>query len=132
MPRKDDRAAASASHPFEDVLEKERRALGISESDETLGIALSGGGIRSASFGLGVLQALMHHHILHRADYLSTVSGGGYIGAALTWFRKHHPGEDGRFFDHNDPFGKKDSDPSGEPNFIDYLRQHGNYLFPGN
>jgi hypothetical protein len=49
------------------------------------GIALSGGGIRSATFALGVLQALAHHDLLRRFDYLSTVSGGGYIGTSLTW-----------------------------------------------
>ncbi|MHC4394303.1 MAG: patatin-like phospholipase family protein [Planctomycetota bacterium] len=50
------------------------------------GLALSGGGIRSASFGLGVLQALFASDKLKKIDYLSTVSGGGYIGSSLTWF----------------------------------------------
>jgi Patatin-like phospholipase len=50
------------------------------------GIALSGGGIRSATFCLGVLQALAKADLLKRFDYLSTVSGGGYIGASLTWW----------------------------------------------
>jgi len=68
-----------ASVPFANVLQKEKAALGIADGDQTLGIAISGGGIRSASFGLGVLQAPMAHHILHRTDYLSTISGGGYI-----------------------------------------------------
>ncbi|HTZ00139.1 MAG TPA: patatin-like phospholipase family protein, partial [Rhodocyclaceae bacterium] len=45
------------------------------------GVALSGGGIRSASFGLGVLQALAKGEWLQEFDYLSTVSGGGYTGA---------------------------------------------------
>ncbi len=48
-----------------------------------LGLALSGGGIRSASFNLGVLQALAHQKLLSNLDYLSTVSGGGYIGSWL-------------------------------------------------
>ncbi|MHC4207415.1 MAG: hypothetical protein ACYSTT_22390, partial [Planctomycetota bacterium] len=43
------------------------------------GIALSGGGIRSASFSLGVFQALSHTGWLEKLDYVSTVSGGGYI-----------------------------------------------------
>src|SRR5262245_23346080 len=46
-------------------------------------LALSGGGIRSATFNLGVLQALAERKLLTRLDYLSTVSGGGYIGS---WF----------------------------------------------
>src|SRR3984893_18085028 len=48
------------------------------------GLALSGGGIRSASFGLGVLQALHVSSGIEGIDYLSTVSGGGYIGCSLT------------------------------------------------
>ncbi len=55
---------------------------------DTLGLALSGGGVRSAAFCLGVLQALARAGWLKHVDYLSTVSGGGYIGAFL-----------GRFFD---------------------------------
>jgi len=48
------------------------------------GLALSGGGIRSASFGLGALQALNAYCGIEGIDYLSTVSGGGYIGCSLT------------------------------------------------
>ncbi len=48
-----------------------------------IGLALSGGGIRSATFSLGILQALAKLKILPRIDYLSTVSGGGYIGSFL-------------------------------------------------
>jgi hypothetical protein len=48
-----------------------------------VGIALSGGGIRSATFCLGVLEALKEGDRLRYVDYLSTVSGGGYIGAWL-------------------------------------------------
>lgn len=47
------------------------------------GVALSGGGIRSASFCLGALQALDQYKLTPRIDYLSTVSGGGYIGSAM-------------------------------------------------
>ncbi len=50
------------------------------------GLALSGGGIRSASFCLGVLQSLARARLLSRFDYLSSVSGGGYIlGWLLAW-----------------------------------------------
>jgi hypothetical protein len=48
-----------------------------------VGLAFSGGGIRSATFGLGVLQALGHLRLLRFVDYFSTVSGGGYIGSWL-------------------------------------------------
>src|SRR5262245_38530249 len=51
------------------------------QSDANLtGLALSGGGVRSAAFCLGALQALHQCGVLKRVDYLSTVSGGGYIG----------------------------------------------------
>ncbi|HEY6393398.1 MAG TPA: patatin-like phospholipase family protein [Bryobacteraceae bacterium] len=54
-----------------------------------LGVALSGGGIRSATFALGVLQSLAKHEILRSVDYLSSVSGGGYAAAWLTaWIRR--------------------------------------------
>jgi hypothetical protein len=49
-----------------------------------LGIAFSGGGIRSSTFCLGVLEATANAGLLKRADYLSTVSGGGYIGSCLS------------------------------------------------
>jgi hypothetical protein len=54
------------------------------ETLRPLGLTLSGGGIRSATFNLGVLQSLARLGILRRMDYLSTVSGGGYIGSCLT------------------------------------------------
>lgn len=53
---------------------------------DAVGLALSGGGIRSATFNLGILQALDRVGLLRCVDYLSTVSGGGYIGSSLTWF----------------------------------------------
>jgi hypothetical protein len=53
-------------------------------ADEMKGLALSGGGIRSASFCLGVMQALNAAGVLQKFDYLSTVSGGGYIGSSMT------------------------------------------------
>lgn len=52
-------------------------------------LCLSGGGIRSAAFALGVVQGLAARKILSRFDYLSTVSGGGYTGAMLTsWVQR--------------------------------------------
>ncbi|HEV8144597.1 MAG TPA: patatin-like phospholipase family protein [Methylomirabilota bacterium] len=49
-----------------------------------VGLALSGGGIRSATFSLGVLQGLDSLRLLHVFDYLSTVSGGGFAGGWWT------------------------------------------------
>ena len=51
-------------------------------NNKLAGLSLSGGGIRSASFCLGVLQALSYNRWLKKMDYLSTVSGGGYIGSS--------------------------------------------------
>ena len=51
---------------------------------QLMGLAFSGGGIRSATFNLGVLQGLAKAGVLKFADYLSTVSGGGYIGSWYT------------------------------------------------
>lgn len=44
--------------------------------EDLLGLAFSGGGIRGATFNLGVLQALAKRRLLSRFDYLSTISGG--------------------------------------------------------
>jgi Patatin-like phospholipase len=47
-------------------------------------LCISGGGIRSATFGLGILQGLARCGLLEKFHYLSTVSGGGYIGSWLS------------------------------------------------
>ena len=95
------------------------------------GLALSGGGIRSATFALGVLQRLARADLLKRFDYLSTVSGGGYIGGSLTWLlaNTEDPGATGpRGF----PYGVAGSRTAGdEPPVLRHLRLHGNYLTPG-
>jgi len=49
--------------------------------EQLVGLALSGGGIRSATFCLGFLQELHRLKLLRVFDYMSTVSGGGYVGA---------------------------------------------------
>ena len=65
-------------------LVQRRKKAGVPERQPALGLALSGGGIRSATINLGILQALARRRVLPRFDYLSTVSGGGYIGSALS------------------------------------------------
>ena len=84
------------------------------------GLALSGGGIRSAAFNLGVLQALKRKRAFQQIDYLSTVSGGGYIGSSLTYFL-HHP-QHGQFPFDDDPIGHK---------HVAWIRRHASYLTPG-
>ena len=52
-------------------------------------LCLSGGGIRSATFALGVIQGLAEGELLDQFHYLSTVSGGGYVGSWLTaWIHR--------------------------------------------
>ncbi|MCF6190182.1 MAG: patatin-like phospholipase family protein [Cocleimonas sp.] len=113
-----------------------------------LGLAFSGGGIRSASFALGVTQALDRYQLFDEVDYLSTVSGGGYMGSAITWF--HHQQTEKRegsgpelVNDSDNEFilGKKSigtratlvecEHKDEENNFLSYIRQHGDYLTPG-
>jgi hypothetical protein len=54
-----------------------------------IGVAFSGGGVRSATFNLGVLQALASHGVLDKVGYISSVSGGSYINAWLaSWISK--------------------------------------------
>ncbi len=103
-----------------------RRNIKQSESIKDLtGLALSGGGVRSATFNLGLLQALHRHKVLQDVDYLSTVSGGGYIGSAFTWFNAK--------LKNTFPFGsgRSDDNKSGGK-IIGWIRQHGCYLAPGN
>ncbi len=67
---------------LEDAMVRERREHASADpSAPTLGLALSGGGIRSATLGLGLLQAMACRGTLRAVDFLSTVSGGSYIGS---------------------------------------------------
>jgi hypothetical protein len=84
------------------------------------GLALSGGGIRSASFGLGVLQGLDVTVGVEGIDYLSTVSGGGYVGCALTATMQQTKGE----FPFTEP--KSHADTAS----VAHIRDYSNYLIP--
>ncbi|MFC6671989.1 hypothetical protein [Marinobacterium aestuariivivens] len=98
------------------------------------GLALSGGGIRSASFAIGVIQALRNRYlagnkppVFERLAYLSTVSGGGYAGSALTWYQKLF----NRFpFGNIDTFAGTLQSRHEEDRILGYIRQHGKYLTP--
>jgi hypothetical protein len=102
------------------ALAERRRLNNIDWEKPGVGLALSGGGIRSATFCLGLLRALAKNGVLHRVDYLSTVSGGGYAGAAF-----------GRLF------GPKVTPAEVERGLADdgsiflwWLRSNGRYLVP--
>lgn len=125
----------------QDVIDVEREHLKLNEQKTVSGLAISGGGIRSASFGLGVMQSLVANNQLSKMDYMSTVSGGGYLGSALTWALKQGGKNAGTSPD-NFPLGKrgkhrvkdtvlKDSNPDENSNkLLDFIRQHGSYLTP--
>ncbi len=71
------------------ALKQEAQLRKVAMQNDLVGLAFSGGGIRSATFGLGVLQALSKFLMLRKVDYLSTVSGGGYLGAWLSaWIKR--------------------------------------------
>jgi hypothetical protein len=116
----------------EEIIKNEKKCLQVEEkiiqNKKVTGVAISGGGIRSASFGLGVMQALVSNDKLKDIDYLSTVSGGGYIGSALTWALHQDP--DAGLEPHNFPFKRKENPGYGEGTLQDYIRQHRNYLAP--
>lgn len=94
---------------------------------DLLGLAFSGGGIRSATFNLGVLQGLAELKLLRRVHYLSTVSGGGYIGAWLVaWiFRRGAKEVEERL-----AAPRADQPNFKEPPEIRFLREYSNYLTP--
>jgi hypothetical protein len=91
-------------------------------------LCISGGGIRSGTFALGVIQGLARCGLLDKFDYLSTVSGGGYIGSWLTsWIHRHRDGEAGVIRELEEaPQSKTEIEP--EP--IRHLRSYSNYLSP--
>lgn len=111
------------------------------QDNPQLGLALSGGGIRSASFAMGVIQSLQRSCLFKEIDYLSTVSGGGYTGSAITWFnymkeklfkdeKQKKSGNDVVMFGGAET-GTRSPDKKKNPNdFLDYIRQHGDYLTP--
>lgn len=71
----------------EAILERRRLLTGEdagTELNDVSGLAFSGGGIRSATFCLGIAQVLQRRNLLRQFDYLSTVSGGGYLGSFLS------------------------------------------------
>ena len=71
----------------EQALQQRLCAAIDAHGEDLSALCLSGGGIRSATFALGAIQALARTGLLGRFHYLSTVSGGGYIGSWLTQWR---------------------------------------------
>jgi Patatin-like phospholipase len=102
---------------------------------DLVGLSFSGGGIRSATFNLGVLQALAKKNLLRYADYLSTVSGGGYIGSWLTSWA-YHLAKNAPNVNHIAQIEKalnctaEELGDRSEAKQIQFLRQYSNYLTP--
>ena len=70
-------------------ISKEGSAYEKAAHAQLIGLAFSGGGVRSATFNLGVLQALARFGVLGSIDYLSSVDGGSYIaGWFVAWLRR--------------------------------------------
>ncbi|NIM50658.1 MAG: hypothetical protein GTN78_03645 [Gemmatimonadales bacterium] len=107
-------------------LKERRRLLGMPSPAETgvAGVALSGGGIRSATLSLGLFQVLARRRLLGYVDYLSTVSGGGYFGSFFGGlFCRHRAGEN-RLDDVQQTLEDANSWEVG------FLRENGRYLAP--
>jgi len=160
---------ANARRQTEEVLRAEARAVHGAKAGElsdkhgsqlfqalnrlhAAALCLSGGGIRSAAFSLGVIQALASHPrsapseegqhggpcaaaedcLLAKFHYLSTVSGGGYIGSWLSAWRSRSP-----FWDPRHPADSiwanlvaRPGGPDREPAPLAWLRSYSNYLTP--
>jgi hypothetical protein len=90
-----------------------------------MGICCSGGGIRSASFNLGALQALTKHAVIRRARYISAVSGGAYIASALVSIQPDtSPSVRSSFYE----AGRQAFEPSTPE--VAHLRRNTTYLAP--
>lgn len=127
---------ARRKHTIPEEIDNEK-----SEPEALIGLAISGGGIRSATFGLGVLEALNEKELLKKVDYLSTVSGGGYIGAWLSanchrnknWLKGKtgEEGEKGKGVEKElGEKGKKPDEGVEWGDSIAHLRRYSNYLSP--
>jgi hypothetical protein len=96
---------------------REKFGIATDAGNNAIGLALSGGGIRSATFSLGAIQVLADKGFLKEIDFLSTVSGGGYVGSFLT----RQLGSGAEWKDVAAPYG-----PDTEP--IRRLRQRAKFL----
>jgi hypothetical protein len=104
------------------AVDARRKEFGIAQDrTNAVGLGLSGGGIRSATFCLGVSQVLAHRDLFKYVDFLSTVSGGGYLGCFLTTRLDSKEAHSGVAAPHG---------PDPAP--IRYLRQRAKYLDAAN
>jgi len=78
------KTAASAGSALAMAMEKAKVEASPSTNLGLVGLALSGGGIRSATFNLGVIQFLVGRGLFEKVDYISSVSGGGYTAGMVS------------------------------------------------
>jgi uncharacterized membrane protein YkvI len=96
-------------------------SINVKNGSDAVGLALSGGGIRSATFCLGVVQVLAERGLIKDVDYISTVSGGGYVGSLIT----STIGGSRQFSELANPHGPDTS-------IIRHVRQNAKYLSAAN
>lgn len=112
-------------------LSKSFGADAATPAKKIVGLALSGGGIRSATFSLGVLQALASKDKLASFDYLSTVSGGGYIGSWLSaWIHRSSLHKVQEELKRHGATVDDEAPVADEPKQVTWLRRYSNYLTP--
>jgi hypothetical protein len=111
--------------------EKKPGSTAWQDREHAVALALSGGGIRSATFSLGVLVSLAGRGILPQFDYLSTVSGGGYLGSFLSAFLNSPapdpPSKDIGLRSSELPFNRED----GEALALRHIRHRSKYMATG-
>ncbi|MCE9601435.1 MAG: hypothetical protein K8S21_04365 [Gemmatimonadetes bacterium] len=117
-----------AAYPAELAAEEAARRGGRSAR---VGLGLSGGGIRSATFALGLAQGLARAKLMRHVDLLSTVSGGGYFGSFFGHLLHRTPRPAAAGAPAEDPRAAAD-DVLRDPNApaIHFLRANGRYLAP--
>jgi hypothetical protein len=109
-----------------EAIRKRRAHYKLEETVHATGLAMSGGGIRSATFSLGVLVALAERELLPQFDYMSTVSGGGYLGSFLSVFLQAAAPDVG-LRSTELPFKRQE----GEAAALRHIRHHSKYLAVG-
>ena len=132
--REAERKCKECDQKFTNILHRDD-----SSGERRSALCFSGGGIRSASVCLGVLQSLarfsarrtVNQGILHRVSFLSTVSGGGYIGSWLmAWAKRHARGYYGAIDELAQGSGTGRTGVDPEPRTIRHLREFTSYLAP--
>ncbi len=121
-----DRAFAGAVQPIDEILLLP--AVERLHREKLSALCFSGGGIRSATFCLGVVEGLARKKLLDKFDYLSTVSGGGYLGGWLAAWTYWNKGGLRDVISQLTTARRSKLEPEPDPVF--YLRNFSNYLTP--